>query len=329
MDGIVSNPEFLDELESARNGRLSGAKASLYTNNDGQDAESVPADFAAAAWDGSQAVILAAGDWSGPFFDDVREAYYLLTEEALWVNQTTSNQTAVGVFVTNADGDEMVLFGPFAHPLTLLPGEGVRVPIRYYAGPCATARPLLLDTFTGPDGQLLTDHVMDVGPGWTLYNADASGSEIRGNRAVALTVTQAYVVSESGSRNVHIKALLTPQNLAAGDVGLFARFQDATHYLRLFLYPGLLILDWVNGGSLGEIGRASFTWAAATTYRLHIWLCNSTVIAWVDGGPVIRGAAPAFNATQTKHGFQLAEAYSACDDFECDSIPPGLAAYLP
>lgn len=329
MEGIVSNPEFLDELESARNGRLDGAIAALYTNSADQDAESVPADFTAATWDGSQAVTLAAGDWTGPFFDDVRDAYYLLTEEALWVNQTTTSQTAVGVFVTNAAGDEMVLFGLFAHPLTLLPGEGVRVPVRYYAGPCATASPLLLDTFSGPDGQLLTDHLMDIGPGWQLYNADSTGSEIRGNRAVALTVTPAYVVSESGSRNVHIKALLTPQNLAAGDVGLFARFQDATHWLRVYLYPGLLILDDQDGATLVEVGRAAFTWAAGTTYRIHLWVCNSTVIAWVDGGPVIRGAAPAFNATQTKHGFLVTEAYSACDDFECDSLPPGLSDYLP
>lgn len=329
MDGIVSNPEFLDELESARNGRLSGSIAALYTNNDGQDAESVPADFDAAAWNGSQAVTLAAGDWTGPFFDDVKNAYYLETTEALWVNLTTANQTAVGVFLTDSSGNEMVLFGLFAHPLTLLPGEGVRVPIRYYAGPCATARPLLLDTFTGPDGQILTDHVMDIGPGWQLYNAGASGSEIRGNKAVALTSTPAYVVSDSGSFNVHVKALLTPQNLAGGEVGLFARFQDTTHWLRLYLYPGLLILDYFDGASVIEIARPAFTWAANQTYRLHLWLCNSTVIAWVDGGPVIRGEAPAFNATQTKHGFLLAEAYSACDDFQCDSLPPGLANYLP
>lgn len=215
-----------------------------------------------------------------------------------------------------------------------IPGEQWDVILRLggFTAPPAPPVPTLVlwDTFTDFDGTLLTAHVMDIGPGWTVFNGTW---EIQSNGVVELVGLPASCVAASDAlaSNVVIRVTVFIQPatwiaaMIAGRVidqdncwlcGIESDDQGVTYYI--FLVER-------NGGVQTLRGTAPVDPGVSGTAVILTLTCNvQSITLDRDGVESVNFPAATYNETETIHGIAIYRggvyASTDFDNFEVESI---------
>jgi hypothetical protein len=162
--------------------------------------------------------------------------------------------------------------------------------------------PLLLDTFTGTNGALISAHTMNVGPGWTRLQGSDAFQTIESNKAQCINDNPGTIVADAGEADITLT--MTVQYVSTGAVGAVFRATDATHYWLLDVGESGAILYENNAGFVVKASNAT-AYAADTPHIIVITTDADAISATIDGGiPLVFGGAT-FNQAETKHGIRF------------------------
>ena len=174
----------------------------------------------------------------------------------------------------------------------------------------AGATYLLLDTFTDTNGTALTNHTMDIGPGWataysggtwTISNNQATQTANGGSGGAGY-----MVVSNAGSTatNAGTYCSVQVQTDSSGNnngtlVG-WASSNGVTRYQwAISYYPGNSTIALLNNGV--QVASANFTFARNTAYALKMLWDGTHINCYVNGSLLVT-YTPSSGPTNTYFG---------------------------
>jgi hypothetical protein len=155
----------------------------------------------------------------------------------------------------------------------------------------------------GPDGQVapVLAWVDQVGT-WAIASGKATASALVGGEAIATVLTT--------SPDIHIRAKLTR---AGGNVGIIARLQNSSNYLRAYHDGTNAVCQQVVAG----VPTTLRTGAAAFVASAYIYLIVSGTIGWLFYNNAAIGASFTVPASEQKnHGLYTTNTGNTMDEFE-------------
>ncbi|HYV40102.1 MAG TPA: hypothetical protein VE988_30730 [Gemmataceae bacterium] len=153
---------------------------------------------------------------------------------------------------------------------------------------------LLLDNFTDADATLLTDHTMDIGPGWSV----GSGVfEIQSGQATWDSGGR-FLAADAGNADVDLQCHLGDSS----SYGVVVRCTDDDNGWVVYVEAIQFYLFEINGGSF--VVRAADTLDSDPgAHTLELQADGASIVATVAGtGHSLLYAFAALNQTVTTHG---------------------------
>lgn len=141
-----------------------------------------------------------------------------------------------------------------------------------FAGPISRAAEFLKDTFTAANGTEISTHTGEIGATWTSL-PDGPATYIQNNRLVGSSANNwgseltASAVPPSAEYDITLSVYAAT---AGGDLFLFTRQNGLTHYQLRLMAGGILFGRRDQSGNFTELGWASYTWTAGTTYTVRL-----------------------------------------------------------
>lgn len=184
---------------------------------------------------------------------------------------------------------------------------------------------LLYDTFTDTNGTILTNHTMNIGPGWISYAIYENGSnnyfEIQSNKAVphGSNIGLACASAGVGAWDGTITADIVFGDGNNGEMCVVFRLDRSNSTLTFWVLvcsysTSAFALYYYNGSSFIQHGTISKAFALSTVYPLSIVLSDS-LITCTSGTDIIT-YTDSTNSKATRHGIRT---YSATF-----TIPPNV-----
>lgn len=155
--------------------------------------------------------------------------------------------------------------------------------------PSPTKTYYLKDSFTGIDGEILTNHKMDLGGGWSTSD---SNWKILNNKAVSGNATGlgTIVLSDSQHSDISVEASINWSNQNVNSQqGLVLRAVDNQNYLLIryvFLTNNFRITQTINGNQT-DLASGSTTISNGLTNLLKFTASGSSLKAFLDNQQVI------------------------------------------
>ena len=146
--------------------------------------------------------------------------------------------------------------------------------------PCFGA--ILCDSFTDPDGTLLSSHAMEVGPGWTVH----SGTwQIASNQGATSSSGEVWAVANAGTDDLELFVdLVTGQTTSGLSIGAIARYEDANNYWFAWFRGGgnqdFRIYERSGGTYISRAGTSK-TLTMNTAYSLRVLVEGSLMEAQI------------------------------------------------
>ncbi|MGB8289653.1 hypothetical protein ELI24_27140 (plasmid) [Rhizobium ruizarguesonis] len=154
------------------------------------------------------------------------------------------------------------------------------------------------DSFTDPDGTIITNHTGEKGASWLPQNGytPATPNGIKNGRMWSPTATGVYRVAADSvgisSANYYVEAVLTRVSVLAGDnVGVIGRAQTSANTLYFARYSdtagGWQLFKTVAGSSTQLGSTIADTFAAAAEKTLRLTMSGTTISVQVGGATII------------------------------------------
>lgn len=175
--------------------------------------------------------------------------------------------------------------------------------IGLYPDPRGRAPWLVRDAFDSPDGTPLSEHLPDLGGGWTVH---ALAPIVQGGKAQAAGAGNSIATLDAGDSQLSITATLTV-NTSAGSAALVFWFIDTSNYYFATLDLGnqrVTILRY-QAGALQELARLPSALVQGAPYEVHVEVAGRHVFMNVAGvGGLAFDNLPLEKAS-TRVGFRL------------------------
>jgi hypothetical protein len=189
----------------------------------------------------------------------------------------------------------------------------------FMSGPGA----LLKDTFTDPDGTLVTAHKMDIGAGWTMMHGDGTTLTIQGGKATS-TASDKLFLADAGKADVVLTANFTATDVA-GAFGFLLRSVTLNDMWQLIANSAAEIAIVESAAGVQTVrSRLAMTFTAGSTYTLKATAKGRTMTLEAFSGATSMGSTSyslaAHNETVTKHGIQFTAAKQV-DNLEAQAAP--------
>jgi len=239
---------------------------------------------------------------------------------------SSSNVSAARVYAISASSALVTGMGEGASTITATAVRGPSATSSVTVNPGNT---LVHDSFTGPDGTLLTARPLDVsqlGGRWTV--SGGTPAVLRGNRMTAQAVGPGLMaLVEGGAPDATVGATwhAGPGTYASG--GIIARASDDQNYLIAYASHVYLMLQrvaWGNATTLASV-RFDDDYFQGRSHRLELRVLGPAIEVWLNGEPQIQ-VTDSFNLGASKHGLRLwsqFDAVSTFDDFSViGTLPP-------
>lgn len=165
-------------------------------------------------------------------------------------------------------------------------------------------QPLLIDAFNDADGTPLTDHTMDLGPGW---NVSGAAWTIESNAAEITAGASAFAWADAGASDVTITTTVAIDG--TNGTGIVGRLSDVNN-LWVYYY-----------GNLYERNAGVYTVRASggnpnVGDSLSMECTGTNIAVKINGVTVCSYGSATFNQTATNHGLCGDSGTSAYEDFE-------------
>ena len=216
--------------------------------------------------------------------DSAGSAVAILNEAVFSCASNPDTVTINQWFIAGGSPEQLLWGGSVSPPWTpnISVGGTLTLADISITGPCVIPPPpppgptvYLYDTFSDSNGTPLVDHVMNIGPGWSITN---SSFEIQSNSAVdSIETSQGVVAANAGVANATMSCALTNPS----DGGLVFRLLDDENYLLVRIASSEVDVYSCVANSFTELLTITYSWTGSHT--IGFVAEGSSVEVYIDG----------------------------------------------